>query len=71
MRLFRWELFLFATIIVIGALAVLAIFAPAMPGTWCSGNEVWRVCYREWLTALSGWMALVAALIALALQRAI
>jgi hypothetical protein len=51
------------------ALALLAVFEPALPGRWCETESQWRVCYREWLGSISGWAAIVAAAVALAATR--
>jgi hypothetical protein len=56
-----------ATVLII-ALAALAYFQPDLPGRWCSSGP-WLVCYREWLVALSGWAAAIAAAAFIAHER--
>jgi hypothetical protein len=70
MRRFWWP-FLAAITALFLILGALAIWAPTLPYSWCAPGEIWRVCYREWLGAVSGWAAFAAAIIALAVQRAL
>jgi hypothetical protein len=61
----KWTRVLIAALIGgITVLLLLPVLEPELPGRWCADGENWRVCYRNWLSSLSGWAAFIAAFFA-------
>jgi hypothetical protein len=61
----NWTRVAIAALATAAALFVLLpVFEPEFPGRWCADAEPWRVCYRNWLSSVSGWAAFIAAFFA-------
>ena len=64
-----WQTVAIAVGAILVVIAALALIEPSLPGRWCGDDAIWRVCYRGWLGALSGWAAFAAAGLALLVAR--
>lgn len=72
MRFFNWPTIALATVALLLGFILIGIWQPSLPGRWCADQQAWQTCYREWLSALAGYVALfVGALSILAIRAQI